>query len=279
MEHIKEYVTLQFERFLREDDVEWDYAGMYFSGKRAHFNVLLKDESYVPELFIFKWILEHYKIEVLDIKESGFFKDTPILKLKGNASTLLAIERSFLNLLSHFLGVSTMTRKAVLMAEEISPNTRIAATRKTYPGLRYFEKMAVWLSGGDTHRFSLKDMVMIKDNHITLYGKNIKDLIKDVRNKVGFSKKIEIEVDSISMLKEVLEADVDIVMLDNFAPSEVEEAIRIIKASNKKILVEISGGITLDNLKDYLRTGVDIISMGSLTHSAPWINVSMEALK
>ena len=277
MEHIKKYVISQFERFLREDDVEWDLTSMYFAHEKSHFDVLLKDESYVPDLFIFRWILEHYGIEVLDTKQGGFFKDTILFRLKGDASDLLAIERSFLNLLSHFLGVSTLTKKAVMIRDEISPRTRIAGTRKTYPGLRYFEKMAILLSGGDTHRFSLKDMVMIKDNHIVLCGGDIKKLIREIRQKVGFSKKIEVEVDSIARLKEVIDEDVDIIMLDNFTPSKIKTAMDIIRAKNDRVLVEASGGITLDNLRDYLETGVDIISMGSLIYSAPWINISMEA--
>ena len=276
MEHLKKYVISEFERFLREDNVEWDIAGRFFAKKKACFEVLLKEEAYVPELFMFRWILEHYGIDIIGIKESGFFNNATLFKLKGDASTTLALERTFLNLLSHFLGIATITRKAVLEAEKISPDTRIAATRKTYPGLRFFEKMTVYLAGGDTHRFSLRDMIMLKDNHIALWGKDIGELIRKVRKESGFSRKIEVEVSSISMLKEVLKEDVDIVMLDNFSPLEVREAMDIVRSCNKNITVEVSGGITLENLKDYLTCKVDVISMGSIIHSAPWINVSME---
>lgn len=276
MEHVKKYVLSEFERFLREDDVEWDSASWIFANKKGCFKVILKDRAYVPKLFMFRWILEHYGIDVVSMKDSDFFSNTIIFELKGDVRTMLALERTFLNLLSHFLGVATLTKKVVLEAEKISPNTRIAATRKTYPGLRYFEKMAVYLAGGDTHRFSLKDMIMLKDNHLSLWKGHIRDLLDKIRQNSSFSKKIEVEVSNISMLKQVLELDVDVVMLDNFTPLEVRKAIEIVKSSNKKVIVEVSGGITISNVKDYLTCKVDVISMGSIIHSAPWIDVSLE---
>ncbi|GEM_PF-2759529 len=276
MEILKEHVLSEFSRFLREDNPEWDVAGIIFSKKKACFEVLLKSEAYVPQLYIFRWILENYGIDVTGIREPGFFSNIQLFELKGEASTILALERTFLNLLSHFLGVATVTRKAVMKAEEVSPDTRIAATRKTYPGLRFFEKMAVYLAGGDTHRVSLRDMVMLKDNHIALWDGDLENLIEETRKKTGFSRKIEIEVDSLQMLKRVLDSDIDIVMLDNFTPLEVRKAVDMIRSRNKRITIEVSGGITLSNLKDYLACKVDVISMGSLIHSAPWINVSME---
>ncbi len=280
MNLLKKAVIEEFDRFLKEDDVAWDFHDFLYAQKEGEFSVLLKEQAFVPSLFIFEWILKEHGLEITyQAEKEGFYETCEIIRFKGNATQALQIERSFLNLLSHFLGVATVTRKAVLMAEEEGAGTKIAATRKTYPGLRLFEKLAVYLAGGDTHRLSLKDMVMVKDNHIRLYGGNLLDLIFHIKKHTSFTKKIEVEVENLNMLKEILKAPVDIVMLDNFSPDEVTEAIEIIKESGKDVIIEASGGITLSNLREYLKTGVHVISMGSIIHSAPFINVSMEVIK
>ncbi len=280
MELLKRTILKEFERYLQEDDVAWDYHDLLYFDETGEFSILLKEKAFVPALFVFNWILKEYGLEVLShVNTPGFYENCELIKLRGNATVALQIERSFLNLLSHFLGVATMTRKAVKMVEEEGVDTKIAATRKTYPGLRLFEKLAVYLAGGDTHRFSLKDMVMIKDNHIRLFKGTITELVLRVKSSTSFTRKIEIEVENLDMLKKVLDAPVDIIMLDNFSPSEIKEAVRIVRGTRKDIILEASGGITLSNLKEYLHTGVDVISMGSIIHSAPFINVSMEVAR
>ncbi len=278
MEFLRRTVLEEFNGFLKEDDVQWDFHDILYKNIQGEFSIILKEKAFVPEVFVFRWILEDQGMSISHEIEPGFYEEGEIFRFKGNANTALQIERTFLNLLSHFIGVSTLTKKAVLIANKNGIGIKIAATRKTYPGLRLFEKMAVYLAGGDTHRLSLKDMVMIKDNHIRLYGTNLKELILNVKHETSFSKKIEVEVENLNMLKEILDTPVDIVMLDNFSPEEIKRAVEIIKNSGKHILVEVSGGINLSNLEDYIIEGINIISMGSIIHSAPYVNISMEVI-
>lgn len=201
-----------------------------------------------------------------------------ILSALGPARALLGIERTLLNLLAHMSGVATATSDLVSVAQkENRGHVRIACTRKTLPGLRYFEKRAVELGGGDTHRLRLDDAVLIKDNHLAFSG-SITESVRKVKGIVSFTKKVEVEVTTPNQAVEAARAGADIILFDNMTSNEVEKSVGILKTENLRdqVLLEASGGIRKENLANYARTGVDIISVGAITHSAPAIDLSME---
>src|SRR3989440_6389686 len=202
---------------------------------------------------------------------------TIILEANGSGRALLKVERVLLNLLSHMSGVATATGELVNIAKQNGGSTRIACTRKTLPGLRYFEKRAVELGGGDTHRLRLDDAVLIKDNHLALAG-SITESVRKVKAKVSFTKKIEVEATTPNEAVEAGLAGADIVLLDNMTPSEVKKSVSLLetKKLRGRLLIEVSGGITRENLSIYVKTGVDVISIGSITHSAKAIDMSLE---
>jgi len=203
---------------------------------------------------------------------------TMILSALGPARALLGVERTLLNLLAHMSGVATATADLVTIAEKRSRGKiRIACTRKTLPGLRYFEKRAVQVGGGDPHRLRLDDAVLIKNNHLALAG-SITESVRKAKEKVSFTKKVEVEVTTPDQAVEAAKAGADIVLLDNMTPKEVERSVAMLKTENLRdqVLLEASGGIGKENLASYLSTGVDVISVGAITHSAPAIDLSME---
>ncbi|TMH97302.1 carboxylating nicotinate-nucleotide diphosphorylase, partial [Candidatus Bathyarchaeota archaeon] len=180
---------------------------------------------------------------------------TIILEVNGFGSALLKVERVLLNLLSHMSGVATATAELVNIAKKNGSSTRIACTRKTLPGLRYFEKRAVELGGGDTHRLRLDDAVLIKDNHLELAG-SITESVRKAKAKVSFTKKIEVEATSPGQAVEAGLAGADIVLLDNMTPQAVKKSIGLLETKKLRnhILVEASGGITRENLAIYVET-------------------------
>ncbi|MEM9422778.1 MAG: carboxylating nicotinate-nucleotide diphosphorylase, partial [Pseudomonadota bacterium] len=195
---------------------------------------------------------------------------SPILSIEGQARTLLTAERTALNILGHLSGVATATRALVDAVE--GTDVQISCTRKTLPGLRAFQKFAVRCGGGRNHRFGLHDAVMIKDNHIAASG-SIKGALKAAKAFVGHTVKIEIEVDTIDQLKEVLSEGADIILLDNMSTDELREAVAI---ANGQAIFEASGNVTVDTVKAIAETGVDIISSGWITHSAPNLDIGMD---
>lgn len=202
---------------------------------------------------------------------------TVVLETSGRGVDLLKVERTMVNLLCHMSGVATATEELVRIVKMNRRSARIACTRKTLPGLRYFEKRAVELGGGDTHRLRLDDAVLIKDNHLALAG-SITESVKKAKAKVSFTKKIEVEATSPRQAVEAASAGADIVLLDNMTPQEVKKSVDLLemKKLREQILVEVSGGITRENLAGYVKTGVDVISVGSITNSAEAIDMSME---
>ncbi|MEM1379070.1 MAG: carboxylating nicotinate-nucleotide diphosphorylase [Pseudomonadota bacterium] len=195
---------------------------------------------------------------------------TTLLTATGPAQGLLTAERTALNILSHLSGVATLT--SAYVGKVHGTKARIAGTRKTLPGLRVLQKHAIRAGGGMTHRMSLSDAVMIKDNHIVAAG-SIEAAITNARAFAGHTVKIEVEVDTLAQLDEALRAKPDIVLLDNMSTDDLSEAVR--RASGQTIL-EASGGVTLDSVQAIAATGVDIISVGALTHSARSIDIGME---
>jgi len=199
-----------------------------------------------------------------------------VLKIEGPTRAILKGERVALNLLMRMSGIATTTKRALSLARKFNPKILVAATRKTTPGFRYFEKKAVKIGGGDTHRLRLDDCVLIKDNHLKLMP-SIKEAVRRAIDGVSFTKKIEVEVESVSQAIEAVEAGADIVMLDNMEPEEIQRTLEELKKGGicGKALIEASGGITVDNIAEYARTGVDVLSLGSLTHSVHALDVSL----
>jgi nicotinate-nucleotide pyrophosphorylase (carboxylating) len=200
-----------------------------------------------------------------------------IMKISGNARTILSAERTMLNLLSRMSGIATTTRRLTEKLEEAHSTAKIAATRKTAPGLLYFDKKAVLAGGGDPHRLHLDDMVLIKDNHIAIVG-SVEEAVKKAKASVSFSKKIEVEVTRVQDALKAAEAGADVILLDNFSPKQIKEAVASLKKTGflGKVLLEASGGITAENLLEYALTQVDLISMGELTHSVKALDISLE---
>jgi nicotinate-nucleotide pyrophosphorylase (carboxylating) len=199
------------------------------------------------------------------------------LKVSGDAQTILSAERTMLNLLSRMSGIATATKRLVEKLREARMATKVAATRKSAPGLLYFDKKAVLLGGGDPHRLHLDDMVLIKDNHIAVIGSVEAAVIKAKLNS-SFAKKIEVEVTKVADALTAAKAGVDIVMLDNFSPKQVKQVVESFKKVGffGRVLLEASGGITESTLVDYASTEVDVLSLGELTHSVKVLDLSLE---
>ena len=217
-------------------------------------------------------ILQEQGFEAKVYKHDGdvLEKGDIIAEIRGKTRTLLKGERTALNLLQHMSGVATATRQAVKAVE--GTNASIADTRKTLPGLRPLQKYAVTVGGGKNHRYNLSDAAMLKDNHVDAGG-GIASAVAKLRQKLGHMTKIELEVRSLDELGQALEAGVDVIMLDNMSCEEMREAVAI---TNGRALLEASGGITAETLRAIAETGVDIISMGALTHSVTAFDISLK---
>jgi nicotinate-nucleotide pyrophosphorylase (carboxylating) len=204
-------------------------------------------------------------------------KGQVLMSLWGDAATILTVERTLLNLLSRMSGIATATRNLTQKIEKAHLKTRIAATRKSAPGLLYFDKKAVVVGGGDPHRLHLDDMLLIKDNHLALAG-SLEEALKLAKEHASFSKKIEVEVTNAADAVKAAELGADIVMLDNFSPPQIAEAVAQFKKAGYfgRVLLEASGGISGENLLEYAEAGVNLISLGELTHSVKALDISLE---
>ena len=202
---------------------------------------------------------------------------TYVMEVGGPTKAILAGERTALNLLGRMSGIATAVDAAASKATKVNQNIRVAATRKTMPGLRDLDKRAVELGGGDTHRFRLDDCVLIKDNHLKL-GLTVGEAVVKARKRASFTKKTEIEVTSLEQAFEAAEAGADIIMFDNMTPSQIRRCLDALgeRGLTEGRLFEASGGITNENVEEYAATGADILSMGCLTHSVRSLNVKLE---
>jgi nicotinate-nucleotide pyrophosphorylase (carboxylating) len=198
---------------------------------------------------------------------------TVFATLKGYADVLLAGERVALNLIQRMSGVATLTRQFVKAVE--GTKAKIVDTRKTTPGLRMLEKYAVTVGGGKNHRFGLDDGVLIKDNHIALAG-GVKQAVRAAKEKVGHLHKVEVEISNWAQLREAIEAGADIVMLDNQTPEEAAKLVEMAHSLNPAVLLEASGNMNLDTVRAYAEAGVDLISVGKITHSARAVDISFK---
>lgn len=242
---------------------------------RSTVDLIVKEDGIIAGLEVFKRVftlLGDVEVDFLISDGAKVKKGQVIGKLTGNTRNILTGERTALNYLQRMSGVATLTGKFV---EKLTgTNTKLLDTRKTTPNMRILEKYAVKVGGGCNHRFNLSDGVLLKDNHISAAG-GVKKAIETVRNNVSFVRKIEVEIENFSELNEALEAKADIIMLDNMDVPSMKKAVEII---NKKALIEASGNITLDNIREVALTGVDFISTGAVTHSYKVLDLSMKNL-
>ena len=243
--------------------------------------VIAKEEGVVAGIEEATFLMEYLGLDVkAKVADGEKIKNKQVLmQISGDARTILAGERTMLNLLSRMSGIATKTRMLIEKLEKANAKTKIAATRKSAPGLLYFDKKAVIIGGGDPHRLHLDDMILIKDNHLVIVG-SVEEAVKRAKANASFAKKIEVEVTTVEDALKAAKAGADIVMFDNFSPKQAKAAGKALsKAGFEKVLLEVSGGITGENILDYAQADVDIISMGELTHSVKALDISLEIVK
>ena len=258
------------ENFIEEDLGYDDFSCTIVPNKSTEAIISTKEDCIVAGIKEAESIFCYLGIQAETTLQDGdsLKKGDIIFKLNGEAVSILRAERLTLNFLGHLSGIATLTH---------SDTTRVACTRKTTPGLRKFEKLAVIAGGGDPHRFNLSDLIMIKDNHLKLMG--LEAAIKASR-KTSFTRKIEVEVESAGDALLAAKLGADIIMLDNMQPEEVLGTLGLLKEKGLRdsVIVEASGRISQANLEVYAKTGVDVISMGSLIHKSRWIDINLEIL-
>ncbi|MCS7104645.1 MAG: carboxylating nicotinate-nucleotide diphosphorylase [Thermofilaceae archaeon] len=280
---VEELIYKKMLDWLAEDIPFWDVtAALLPQGCKCRAIIVAKERGVAAcvedvEGFL-KWLGFNVRVKVSS--KTVFKEGDTLMEIEGDMRKLLQVERLVLNVLSHSCGVATETRKAVEKVKVVNPKVRVSATRKTLPGLRYFEKKAVEAGGGDPHRLSLSDMVLIKDNHLR-YFRSVKSAVEAAKGSTSFTMKIEVEVSSPEEALEAAEAGADIVMLDNFSVEDVKRTIELLEKAGlrDKVVVEVSGGVTLENIGGYAEAGPDVISMGWLTHSAKAVDMSLEIVE
>jgi nicotinate-nucleotide pyrophosphorylase (carboxylating) len=267
------------ERFLEEDlGKEGDITSdSLFTNEHANAHIIVKEDCIIAGLDEIKDVFEKTGAKVeLKVKSGDFVKKGTIISIiNGTARSILKGERLAINILGRMSGIATETKKLVDFCKSINPNVTIAATRKTTPGFRKYEKKAVVIGGGESHRFGLFDAVMIKDNHIKLVG-SVERAIKKVKDKVK-NKIIEVEVENEKDALTAANLNVNVIMLDNIDPKSGEKIAEEIRKINQNIIIEISGGITSENIKKYA-SFADRISLGYITHSIRSIDFSLEII-
>jgi len=269
------------EVFLHEDIGYGDITtqALIDEGVIAEAEVVAKEECVIAGVRECSEVFESLGLETEIKCDDGYYASAGdvVIVVHGRARSILMAERTALNIICRMSGIATITRRVVEECRKVNPSVRIAATRKTTPGFRYYEKKAVEIGGGDTHRFCLSDCILIKDNHLALLGNNVEEAIHRARS-VSFTKKVEVEVQSVEDALRAARAGADIIMLDNMSAEDIKKAYIGIKEINRGIIVEVSGGITPENAPLYAKY-CDVISMGCLTHSAKSANLSLEMRK
>lgn len=249
--------------------------------KWAQGEIICKADGILSGMEVAHFILEYFNLNISSSYLDGdvIHKGDVILEYEGNAKDMLISERSILNYLMHLSGIATLVHNTCVKVHAINPNIKVACTRKTTPGLQKLEKNAVKIGGGDTHRFRLDDAILIKDNHIQLVG-SIIEALKQAHEKTSFTKKIEIEVESLDDAIKAAMFGADIIMLDNMTPTEINEVTYELKKRYLRdtVLIEASGGITPDNIEEYASCDVDIISTGFITNSAKSLDMGLDIL-
>ena len=263
---------------LKEDITSEDIStnSVMPSYKKGQVELIAKENGIIAGLDVFKRVFE-----LLDNKTEFefFFKDGDEVKnkdligiIKGDIRVLLSGERTALNYLQRMSGIATYTKEVSSYLE--GTKTKLLDTRKTTPNMRIFEKYAVKVGGGNNHRYNLSDGILLKDNHIGAAG-SITNAVKMAKEYAPFVRKIEIEVETLDMVKEALDAGADIIMLDNMSTEDMKKAVEMVKG---KAETECSGNVTKENIKKLTDIGVDYVSSGALTHSAPILDLSLKNL-
>lgn len=239
---------------------------------------LAKEDLVLCGLQVAESVFIHLDPEVDEMETTSVDGDeiaagTVFATLKGYADVLLVGERTALNLIQRMSGIATLTRAYVKAID--GTGAQIVDTRKTTPGLRALEKYAVTIGGGKNHRMGLDDGVLIKDNHIALAG-GITEAVHAAKNSVGHLHKIEVEITNWAQLREAIEAGAEIVMLDNQTPEEAAKLVQMARNLNPNVIIEASGGMDLDRVRSFAEAGVDLISVGRITHSARAVDISFK---
>ena len=249
--------------------------------KWAQAEILCKEDGVLAGMDVAHYIIEEFGLYMSSSYLDGddIHKGDVILEFEGKAKDILMVERSILNYMMHLSGIATLVRNTCERVKQVNPNVRVACTRKTTPGLQKLEKKAVEIGGGDTHRFKLDDCVLIKDNHIQVVG-GVIESIELAKENVSFTKKIEIEVESEEDAVRASMFGADIVMLDNMKPEEIKSVLNTLKERRLRedVIIEVSGGITPDNILDYAKLDVDVISSGFITNSTKSLDLSLNIL-
>jgi len=271
-------------KFLEEDLGQGDITSLLTvpSGTIVEAEIVAKEPGVIAGIEEVLTLLESFGFQVRSLVSDGSRVEgkATLLEIVGDARTLLSIERTLLNLLTRMSGIATATSRLIEKVRSAGYKTRIACTRKVAPGLLYFDKRAVMLGGGDTHRLHLDDLIIVKDNHLIVVG-DVGEAVKRVREAVSFSKKIEIEVSTGGEALEAAKAGADIVMLDNFSPQQIKNTMMLLdrEGLRSKVLIEASGGINEQNVLEFAATGVDILSLGEITDSVKALDMSLEVVK
>ena len=267
----------EIEQFIDEDLGYNDISCTVVPDETTDATIFTKEDCTLAGLDVAQAFFDYFEISAQTTYSNGddVHAGDVIFTLSGSTVSILRAERLVLNFLGHLIGIATLTRSCVNKVKPLS-QVRIACTRKTTPGIRKFEKMAVVTGGGDAHRFNLSDSIMLKDNHVKMMG--IEAAIESAKKMASFTQKIEVEVESTDDAILAARMGVDIIMLDNMEPSDVISTVEMLKRKGLRdsVIIEASGGIDQNNVVEYAKTGVDIISMGSLIHKANWIDVSLE---
>jgi len=267
------------ERFLHEDVGDGDITTLAIIGEETGTaRVRANEVSVLAGLKEASEVFGHLGLKVVPLAQDGeeIAAGANVMSVEGPLRAILVGERLALNMLMRMSGIATATRAAVNSCRERDPSVRVAATRKTTPGFRRFEKKAVVLGGGDPHRYRLDDAILIKDNHLAVVG-SITEAVKKAK-AVSFTKKVEVEVEDIEGAEEAAAAGADIILLDNMSSQQAGRCAEVIRKIDERIIIEASGGITPDNAPDYAEA-VDVISLGWITHSARATQFSLDVLE
>ena len=269
-------IKKELSRFISEDIQSGDVTSVLLPKKKIKAKIISREDGILAGVRFAREIFRLNGCHARVTKKDGakLRSNQVILEVSGNARIVLSCERTALNLLSRMSGIATHTNFLVSKIRKINRKTKLYSTRKTAPGLRFFDKEAVKIGGGHKHRMSLNDMIMIKDNHL-LVSNSMEDIIKNARKR---HKYVEVEVENQRDAILAANSGATIVMLDNFSPAKIEKTITALqkKKLRNKVKLEASGGVSSKNIAAYAKTGVDMISVGSITNSVKSLDLSLE---
>lgn len=265
--------------WLLEDAPYGDITSDILPDLKVTAQIISRDSGILFGVGLVRRILDKLNLKTRILKHDGdeISSSDVIMEITGHVKDILLVERLILNLMMFLSGIATTTRKFVEKVRKINPKIRIAATRKTIPGLRWASKEAVKVGGGDTHRMGLSDCYLIKDNHIRVIG-NVEKAIELTKSRASFTKKVEVEVTTVDQAIRAARSGADIIMFDNMKPEEIAETIEELKklGLREKVVLEISGGITLENIEEYAKLDVDVISTSKITLTPKIIDMTLK---